>query len=391
MKVICIVIAVMTVFICVNACGLSRQTDKEAAPGEMAAPDLQTTLKSDDPFDNSFDSNGNPQGQEIGSTEEIKDLQKLIRQVEAYVAVNPDWKNEAWMLRAVAHSKMGNDAPLNALNAYNQGARASAAGRFTEALKHYEEAVRLDPGFPWSANNLAWVLATCPDEKLRDGRRAIEFARLAIKVPRAEVPDFVNTLAAAYATAGDFDAAVRLCRKSVEMWPREVFKEMLRCYLDKTLYIAHGPSARVGEFISAEGCGRAKWGMSKLDVMEELPESAMRSNDVVLARWESERGYRTTMVLHFRYDMLYRAQVVASGIREADIEPDFIIEASAGKGTFKKAEIAAGADRTAAVWESDETRVEMVYSRSKSEAVMDFVSKRFEQLSPTQPAERQNS
>jgi tetratricopeptide (TPR) repeat protein len=391
MKAICIVTAVMTVFICVNACGLSRQVDKEVAPGAMASPDLRTTLKSGDPSDNSFDSNGNPQGQEIGPTEEIKDLQKLIRQVDAYVAVNPDWKNEAWMVRAAAYMKTGSSDQLNALISYSDGVDAAAAGKYAEALMRYENAIRLDPLFPWSANNLAWVLSTCRDEKLRDGRRAIEFARQAIKVPKVEVPDFVNTLSAAYAVAGDFDTAVRLCRKSVEMWPREVFKEMLRCYLDETLYIAHGPSARVGEFISAEGCGRAKWGMSKLDVMEELPESAMRSNDVVLARWESERGYRTTMVLHFRYDMLYRAQVVASGIREADIEPDFMKEASAGKGTLKKAEIAAGADRTASVWESDETRVEMLYSRSKSEAVMDFVSKRFEQLSPPQPAEGQNS
>jgi tetratricopeptide (TPR) repeat protein len=391
MKAIGIVTAVMTVFICVNACGLSRQVDKEVVSGEMAAPDLQTALKSDDPSDKGFDSTGNPQGQEIGSMEEIKDLQKLIRQVEAYVAVNPDWKNEAWMLRAVAYMKTGSSDQVNALISYSDGVEAAATGQYTEALMRYENAIRLDPLFPWSANNLSWVLATCPDEKLRDGRRAIEFARQAIKVPKVEVPDFINTLAAAYAAAGDFDAAVRLCRKSVEMWPREVFKEMLRCYLDKALYIAHGPSVRVGEFISAEGCGRAKWGMSKLDVLEVLPESAMKDNDVVLARQESERGYRATMVLHFRYDMLYRVQVVASGIREADIEPDFIKEASAGKGTFKKAVIAAGADRMASVWESDETRVEMVYSRSKSKAVMDFVSKRFEQLSPTQPAERQNS
>jgi tetratricopeptide (TPR) repeat protein len=390
MKAICMVTAVMTVFICVNECGLSLQVENEAAPGGMATPDLQTTLKSDDPSDNSFDRDGNPQGREIGSAEEIKDLQKLIRQVEAYVAVNPDWKNEAWMVRAVAYMKTGNSDQLNALISYSDGVDAAAAGKYVEALMRYEEAIRLDPLFPWSANNLAWVLSTCRDEKLRDGRRAVEFARQAVKVPEVEVPDFINTLAAAYAAAGDFDSAVRLCRKSVEMWPREVFKEMLGCYLDKTLYIAHGPSARVGEFVSAEGCGRAKWGMSKLDVLEVLPESAMKDNDVVLARRESERGYRTTMVLHFRYDMLYRVQVVASGIREADIEPDFIKEASAGKGTFKKAEIAAGADRTAAVWESDETRVEILYSRSKSEAVMDFVSKRFEQLSPTQAAERQN-
>ena len=89
MKAIGMVTAVIAVFICVNACGLSRQVGKEVASGEMAAPDLQTTLKSGDPSDNSFDSNGNPQGQEIGPTEEIKDLQKLIRQVEAYRKAKP--------------------------------------------------------------------------------------------------------------------------------------------------------------------------------------------------------------------------------------------------------------------------------------------------------------
>jgi tetratricopeptide (TPR) repeat protein len=321
----------------------------------------------------------------------VIELQEFISKIEDYLGMNPDWKNEAWKMRAAAYMNMGNSDQLNALISYSDGVDAAAAGKYAEALISYENSIRLDPLFPWSANNLAWVLSTCPDEKLRDGRRAIEFARQANKVPKVGVPDFINTLAAAYAAAGDYDTAVRLCRKSVEMWPRDVFKEMLRCYLDRTLYIARGPSPRVGEFISAEGCGKAKWGMSKLDVKEVLPESAMKDNDAVLARLESERGYRTTMVLHFRYDMLYRVQVVVSGIREADIETDFIKEASGGKDTFKKEEISAGADRTATVWESDETRVEMLYSRSKSEAVMDFVSRRFEQLLPTQPADRQAS
>jgi tetratricopeptide (TPR) repeat protein len=378
------------VFICVNACGLYRQADKEPAPCESSIPD-QATLKSDNLPDNGFDSGGTSEGQEMGATQEIIDHQKFIAQFEAYLAVNPDYKNEAWILRAVAYMKTGSSDQLNALISYSAGVDAAAAGKYPEALMRYEKAIRLDPRFPWSANNLAWVLSTCPDEKLRDGQRAIEFARQAIKVPKVEVPDFINTLAAAYAAAGDFDTAVRLCRKSVEMWPRDVFKEMLRCYLEKTLFIAHGPTARVEEFVSAEGCGKAKWGMSKLDVREVFPESVMKSNDVVMVRRESARGCRTTMVLHFRYDMLYRAQVVASGIREADIEKELIKNDTNGSDTIRKAEAVIDADRIVAAWDSDETRIEMVYSRSKSEAVLDFVSKRYEQLAPSQPAERQNA
>jgi tetratricopeptide (TPR) repeat protein len=172
----------------------------------------------------------------------VIELKEFIKDIEIYLGLNPHWKNEGWMARAVAYMKTGSPDQFNALISYSDGVDAAANGNYAEALMRYENAIRLDPLFPWSANNLAWVLSTCRDERLRDGRRAIEFALQAIKVPKVEVPDFVNTLAAAYATAGDFDTAVQLCRKSVEMWPREVFKEMLRCYLDKTLYIALGPT-----------------------------------------------------------------------------------------------------------------------------------------------------
>jgi tetratricopeptide (TPR) repeat protein len=391
MKAISMVIAIIMVCMCSSACGFSRQVDKEAAAGQTESADPSIVRKSDDSSGEGYSSDGNPKGPEKGSTEEIKDLQEFITQIEAYLSMNPGWKNEAWMARAVAYMKTGSSDQLNALISYSGGVDAAAAGKYAEALMRYEKAIRLDPLFPWSANNLAWVLATCPDEKLRDGHRAIEFARQAIKVPKVEVPDFINTLAATYAAAGDFDAAVRLCRKSVEMWPRDVFKEMLRCYLNKALFIAYGPTARLGEFISAEGFGEAKWGMTKLDVMEVFPESAMQSNDVVLARRERAEGHRIFMALHFRYDMLYRVRVVASGIREADIETELIKEAASGKNPIRKVEGADDADRKAAAWESDETRIEMVYTRSKSEAVMDFVSKRYEKLAPPQPAERQNS
>jgi tetratricopeptide (TPR) repeat protein len=381
----------MMVFICSSACEFSRQVDREAAAGQTESPDPSIVRKSDDSSGEGYSSDGNTRGQKKDTTEEIKKLQEFVTRIEGYLALNPDWKNEAWMARAVARSQLGDAAPLNAIKAYTRGVTASAAARFTEALKHYEEADLLDPLFPWAANNLAWVLATCPDEKLRDGRRAIELARKAIKVPGVEVPDFVNTLAAAHAAAGEFDVAVRLCRKSIEMWPRDEFKQMLRCFLANSVYLRNGPPPQKSDFLSAEGFDGAKWGMSKLDVMEVFPESAMQSNDVVLARRERAGEQRIFMALHFRYDMLYRVRVVASGVREADIETEFIKEAASGKNPIRKVEGADDSDRKAAAWESDETRIEMVYTRSKSEAVMDFMSKRYEKLAPPQPAKRQNS
>jgi tetratricopeptide (TPR) repeat protein len=391
MKAIGMVVAVVAASICSSACGFSRQAHREAAADPTDVTDLSIAKKLDDPPDPGSAGDGDGRGRGESSPEEIKNLQEFITRIENYLALNPDWKNEAWAARAAARSDLGDAAPIDAIRAYNRGVKASAVGRFTEAVKHYEEAVLLDPVFPWPANNLAWVLATCPDEKLRDGRRAIEYARRAIQVPKVEVPDFINTLAAAYAAAGDFDAAVRLCRKSLEMWPREEFKEMLRCFLAGSAYTRKGPPPEKSEFLSAEGFGEAKWGMTKLDVLEVFPESAIQNNDVVFARRENGRGSRTAMALHFRFDMLYRVQVAAVGVQEADIETDFIKAASNGKETMKKIGAAEDGDWAVAVWESDETRIEVFYTRSKSEVEIEFVSKRFEELAPPQPAKRQNS
>ena len=57
--------------------------------------------------------------------------------------------------------------------------------------------------------------------------------RKAVRVSKVEVPDFINTLAAVHAAAGEFDDAVRLCRKSIELWPREKFERMRRFGLKK--------------------------------------------------------------------------------------------------------------------------------------------------------------
>jgi protein O-mannosyl-transferase len=90
-------------------------------------------------------------------------------------------------------------------------------GNFQEVIEHLQEAVRVAPDKPEVLKNLAWALATCPDHKLRDGPKAVELAERAVALSKGQQPDFLDTLAAAYAEAGRFPEAVRTAHKAVDL------------------------------------------------------------------------------------------------------------------------------------------------------------------------------
>jgi Flp pilus assembly protein TadD len=64
--------------------------------------------------------------------------------------------------------------------------------------------------------NLARVLATAPDAKLRDGKRALAEAKKAVDMLKYRDGRFLDTLAAAYAEAGEFDKAVATQQKALD-------------------------------------------------------------------------------------------------------------------------------------------------------------------------------
>ena len=98
---------------------------------------------------------------------------------------------------------------------YNLARALTVTGRPSEALNHYRQALRLKPDSPVILGATAWILATHPDAAIRDGPTAIEHAERAAQL--TENPMTLDTLAAAYAEAGDFDRAAATARRAMDL------------------------------------------------------------------------------------------------------------------------------------------------------------------------------
>jgi len=82
------------------------------------------------------------------------------------------------------------------------------SARYPEEIALYERSLGHGSDLPLMYNNLAWLLATCPDAKFRDGQRAVSLAEHACELSHYSDPDLVRTLSAAYAEAGRFTNAI---------------------------------------------------------------------------------------------------------------------------------------------------------------------------------------
>ena len=90
-------------------------------------------------------------------------------------------------------------------------------GKHAEAVKDYEAALKLKPDDAELLNNFAWVLATSPDDDVRDGKKAIELGNKAATATDFKQAHILSTLAAGYAESGDFEKAREWSKKAVDL------------------------------------------------------------------------------------------------------------------------------------------------------------------------------
>jgi tetratricopeptide (TPR) repeat protein len=138
-------------------------------------------------------------------------------------------------------------------NAYVHAAMASVAaaeGELADAVAHNREAMWLEPGLRSARNNLAWLLATSPDESLRDPAEALQLAEGLRDQAGKPSANLLDTLAAAYAANGRFEEAVHSAEQAVALAEAEgdlalaqTFRKKLSNYLSREPYIEVYPSA----------------------------------------------------------------------------------------------------------------------------------------------------
>ena len=85
--------------------------------------------------------------------------------------------------------------------------RFKKEGNYQAAVAELEKVAEAKPQYSRIYNSLAWMLATCPDDKVRSGDKASEYIDRALELDPNEIESW-DTCAAVFAECGDYDDAV---------------------------------------------------------------------------------------------------------------------------------------------------------------------------------------
>jgi tetratricopeptide (TPR) repeat protein len=104
---------------------------------------------------------------------------------------------------------------------YNIARAHAAGGERVAAIEHFRQVVRLEPDWPPGLIELAWLLATAPEDTLHDASQAVRLAEHAADTTGRGNARVLDVLAAAYADAGSFDRALATAETALRLMPAE--------------------------------------------------------------------------------------------------------------------------------------------------------------------------
>lgn len=120
------------------------------------------------------------------------------------------------------YSKVIELNPQNANAFYLRGEIWRTKQEYEKAISDFNKVREIDPDHYLMYNSLAWIMATCPNEKFRNGDEALKFARKAVEIESNWFT--LDTLASAYAEVGQFDKAIQVIEKAISQLkdPKEI-------------------------------------------------------------------------------------------------------------------------------------------------------------------------
>ena len=87
--------------------------------------------------------------------------------------------------------------------------------RYENAIKSYKKSLSLNMDNPGALNNLAWLYATCDDDRLRDPEEAVFLAKRALGLLTA--PYILDTLAESYYACSLFGKAIETAKNAAQL------------------------------------------------------------------------------------------------------------------------------------------------------------------------------
>jgi tetratricopeptide (TPR) repeat protein len=84
-------------------------------------------------------------------------------------------------------------------------------------VAEYRQVLAAKPDQLEALNNLAWLLASCSDNAVREGMEAVRVAEQGCRLTEYKQAQMVGALGAAYAEAGRFTEAVAAAQKAIEL------------------------------------------------------------------------------------------------------------------------------------------------------------------------------
>jgi hypothetical protein len=99
----------------------------------------------------------------------------------------------------------------------NLGLLLAVRHKPAQALYELGKAIELQPRQPDARRHMAWLLATYPDEQVRNGKEAVRLAEQAMNLSASKPPEIWDTLAVAEAENFDFEKAAAAEEKAIEV------------------------------------------------------------------------------------------------------------------------------------------------------------------------------